>query len=299
MSKPEEPIHQRLNFLIDKLEDGVQRRFAQRLGISSGAIGDILGQRKSKPGFDLLGKILRAYSQIRAEWLLLGEGEMLKSAEAPKNNSVSSDPAPRVEEESQAPYLKAERGGRLEILTVQVGPDGEENIEVVNTRVAAGYPQNRIEPEYISKLPSFRLPGAPYNSGSFRCFQVSGDSMEPTLQDGDWLICRAVENWGRDMRDNRVYVVVTEDDLTVKRVLNQFNERGQITLQSDNRGYGVRFLDGNLVGEVWEGVARLTRNLAAPRVDVPDELARHRADLAEIFERLNRLESGKNPSGEE
>ncbi|WP_317172712.1 S24 family peptidase [Hymenobacter polaris] len=184
--------------------------------------------------------------------------------------------------------MTAERGGRLEVLTVQVGPDGEENIEVVNTRAAAGYAQHRVEREYIRKLPSFRLPGAPYNQGSFRAFQVAGDSMEPTLRDGDWLICRAVENWGRDMRDNRVYVVVTEEDVLVKRVINQFNERGQLTLESDNRAFGVRFLDGALVGEVWEGVARLTRSLAGPRVDVPDELARHRADIAELFERLTK-----------
>jgi hypothetical protein len=79
VDKQEEPIHQRLNFLIDKLEEGVQRRLALRLGVTSGTIGDILGQRKSKPGYELLRKILLAYPQIRAEWLMLGEGQMLKS----------------------------------------------------------------------------------------------------------------------------------------------------------------------------------------------------------------------------
>lgn len=101
MLKEEEPIHQRLNLIIKQLESGVQRRFAQRVGVASGAIGDILGQRKSKPGFDLTGKILQAYPQLRARWLLLGEGEMLESV------AVSTDPQNVSLYDSSAPASQA------------------------------------------------------------------------------------------------------------------------------------------------------------------------------------------------
>lgn len=289
----QDTVTERIKILVERYSDK-PADFAKLTGLTSQNVYDLTSGRKGGPSYASIKKLLISFPEVSERWLLLGEGEMLKSGETSKNNSVSSNPASSDTKEP-APKLTASPGGKLEVIAVQVGPDGEENIEVVNTRAAAGYPQQRIQQEYISKLPSFRLPGAPYNQGSFRCFQVSGDSMEPTLWDGDWLICRAVENWGRDMRDNRVYVVVTEEDVLVKRVINQFNERGQLTLQSDNRGFGVRYLDGDLVGEVWEGVARLTRNLAGPRVDVPDELARHRADIEELFQRLNRLESGQNP----
>ena len=294
MSKQEEPIHQRLNFLIDQLEGGVQRRFALRIGVASGAIGDILGQRKSKPGFEFIGKILTAYPQLRARWLLLGEGEMLKSTEAPNKKFVLSPagPATAAEEEPAAPYVPRALAARLRVLTVQVDAHNRENIEFVSTRAAAGYAAGGyFEKEFIRHLPSFQLPDAAYRNGSFRCFQVSGDSMQPTLFAGDWVICRYVENMARDIRDNRVYVVVSEESVLVKRVLNRFNERGQLSLQSDNTAYSVQFMDGADVREAWEGVGRLTRQFANPRFDVPDELARHRADIDELFQRIELLEA--------
>ena len=218
---------------------------------------------------------------------------MLKSDEAPKNNFVYEAQEPViVQGEPAQPYTRAYSNSQLQVLTVQVGPDNDENIEFVSTRAAAGYARHgRIEREYIQHLPSFRLPDPAYRNGSFRCFQVSGDSMQPTFSDGDWLICRFVEDWARDIADNRVYVIVSEESVLAKRVLNHFNERGQITLQSDNRAYGVQFMDGQDVREVWVGVGRLTRQLMNPRFDVPDELARLRADIEEIMLRVEVLET--------
>ncbi len=292
MLKKEEPIHQRLNLLIKGLESGVQRRFAQRIGVASGAIGDILGQRKSKPGFDLTGKILQAYPQLRARWLLLGEGEMLKSSPAPKNYSVSSPalPATTTQEEKPAPYGNAS----LRILTVQVGPDGSENIEQVGARAAAGYARGGFHnQEFIEQLPSFRLPDPAYRNATFRSFQVVGDSMQSTLYEGDWVICKYIEHWDRDIRDTRVYVLVLEEGIVVKRLLNRLNNRGNLSLLSDNPAYPIRFVDPAEVREIWEAVGKLSRQFINPRYDVSTELARQAASMEEMMQRLERLESGK------
>ena len=297
------------------------RRFAETIEVGSSVIGDIIGQRKNKPSFDVTTKILRAFPQIRAEWLLRGEGEMLNSAESPNNLSLHSPPSaasiakafdfgalgdilaaanPYGRDEATKPSEPTEQDGKLRVLTVQVAPDGDENIEMVPVWAAAGYAAGGfIQPTFISKLPHFRLPGAAYRNGSFRCFEVHGSSMEGTLKDGDWLICRYVEKWAHDILDNRVYVIVTEQDILVKRVLNQINERGMLSLHSDNPTFDVQFMDWHDVREVWQGVARLTRDLTNTRLDVPVELARQQASIAELFERLGRLESNKNPNGEE
>jgi phage repressor protein C with HTH and peptisase S24 domain len=143
---------------------------------------------------------------------------------------------------------------------------------------------------FIEKLPSFRLPGAAFNKGSFRAFQVHGASMQGTLEDGDWIICRFVEKWAHDILDNRVYVVVSETDVLVKRVLNQINERGRLSLHSDNPSFDVQDMDWQDVREVWQGVARLTLDLTNTRLDVPTELAELQAVTAEVLHRLDKLE---------
>ncbi len=175
----------------------------------------------------------------------------------------------------------------LRILTVQVESDGEENIPLVSTRAAAGYAAGGfMEKEFVRKLPSFRLPDPTYRNATFRCFQVSGQSMESTLFDRDWVICRYMEDWAKDIRDTYLHVVVTEETVLVKRISNQLNERGELVLHSDNPAFPIQFMDAADVREVWLVVARLTRQLINPRYDVNKELARHSADIGEILQRL-------------
>lgn len=87
-------INQRIKYLIDTLEKGVVSRFATKLGISHTTIASILpgSARESKPGFDVIEKILLAYPTISADWLVRGEGEAPK-LDKPKSggsNSVSN-----------------------------------------------------------------------------------------------------------------------------------------------------------------------------------------------------------------
>lgn len=80
MEEEEGPVYQRLNFLLNQLENGNQAEFARRIGVRSGVVGDMFGKRRNKPSFEVLAKIASAYPQLRVEWLLNGEGEMLKKS---------------------------------------------------------------------------------------------------------------------------------------------------------------------------------------------------------------------------
>lgn len=288
MEIQEDAVSQRLKCLIEQFEDGVQRRFALRLGVNPTMISEIFGKRKNKPSVELLQKTMETYPQLRTDWLLLGEGQMLKSdanADTAQKTLPYTEPENRlkvIREEKQAPYQAA--GSGLRVLTVQVGADNEENIEFVDTRAAAGYGAGGfLQQEFIGQLPHFRLPDPAYRNGSFRCFQVSGESMQSTLYNGDWVICRYIERWDRDIRDNRVYVIVTDEGVRIKRLLNRLTERGNLALQSDNPAFPVDFLGGAEVREVWEAVGRLSRQFVNPRYDVTLELSRTRADVDELL----------------
>lgn len=84
-----ETIHERIKRLVDVLADGKNTVFAQRLGISE---ANVRGYIKGVvPKTDALEKIVRNYD-VSAEWLLTGEGDMLRCA--PDESHVHAAPPP-------------------------------------------------------------------------------------------------------------------------------------------------------------------------------------------------------------
>lgn len=73
--------------------------FAKKIGVIDQTIRGIVVQKRNKPGFDLLAKVIQTFSWISAEWLLTGEGEMVKAKEPGQ-----PDAAPSISELIQ--YLK-------------------------------------------------------------------------------------------------------------------------------------------------------------------------------------------------
>lgn len=52
--------------------------FARKVGVVDQTIRGIVVQRRNKPGFDLIVRILQTFAWVNAEWLILGVGEMSK-----------------------------------------------------------------------------------------------------------------------------------------------------------------------------------------------------------------------------
>ena len=61
--------------------------FARRIGVVDQTIRGIVVQRRNKPGFDLIVRILQTFDWVNAEWLILGVGEMSKPEQENLNNS--------------------------------------------------------------------------------------------------------------------------------------------------------------------------------------------------------------------
>ena len=60
--------------------------FAARLGISAGVLSHISSGRNN-PGLDLITSLLQTFREVNPEWLLFGNGDMLRSAE-PRNERI-------------------------------------------------------------------------------------------------------------------------------------------------------------------------------------------------------------------
>lgn len=72
-------INDRLRHIVDEYFEGNKTQFAKAIGIPPTSVCNYIGgQRASKPSSEMLAKIV-VETNISPEWLLTGEGEMLKS----------------------------------------------------------------------------------------------------------------------------------------------------------------------------------------------------------------------------
>lgn len=116
----------------------------------------------------------------------------------------------------------------------QFGLSGRQNIVLLPNRALAGYATAADTPQYLTDFPRFSIPNM---EGNLIAFEISGNSMEPTITNGDIVVCEELER-GEPIRDNQVYVVVT--DVVVAKRIQQVKDASKVhalRLISDNEFY--------------------------------------------------------------
>ncbi|MBU2973432.1 MULTISPECIES: LexA family transcriptional regulator [Zobellia] len=139
---------------------------------------------------------------------------------------------------------------------VTVDNAGNDNMVLVNAKAAAGYPQNIQDTSWYEQLPAFDLPIPEFRNATYRGFQVDGDSMLPNLRSGEWVLAKAVEHID-DVSQNKMYVVVLEDAVLVKKVERRPNSNN-VTLVSLNETYPPYDIKPFQIQEIWEVSSRIT-----------------------------------------
>ena len=207
-------VTQRFIKCHDKLREDKRikssRQFALSLEYLPQSLSEILKGRRDVT-IELLRKAVERY-QMNPVYIYTGDGPMFMSEEDHKS---------------------------FRVLTIVTNGQDDERIVHVPVPAQAGYAGELANPTFIQDLPSFTLPDYKYKVGTHRSFDVSGDSMEPTLFEGDKVICSFLEPtlWETSIKDNYVYVIVTRGDILVKRVFNKLKEGKYLELKSDNGFY--------------------------------------------------------------
>lgn len=82
-------------------------------------------------------------------------------------------------------------------------------------------------------------------SKTYSMINATGNSMSPTIENGDKLI---VEHWNSgQIQDNRVYVFCFNNEFFVKRLSKNLDE---IIIKSDNPEYRIRTINGSTTEEL-------------------------------------------------
>lgn len=231
-------INENIKFLRKK-HGWTQEQFAQKIGIKRSLLG-AYEEGRAEPGYDNVLNISKIF-QTTVDALLTHDF---------KNN-------PSLANSGTTPATN----GELKVLAITVDKQEKENIELVPQKAAAGYLNGFSDPEYIQALPKFQLPMLP--SGTFRAFEISGDSMLP-LKSGTIVIGKYTEGIS-NVKNGKTYVLVTKQEGVVyKRVFNYISDHGKLHLVSDNKSYSSYNVSPEDVLEIWEAKAYISIQFPDP-----------------------------------
>lgn len=280
MIKKMTTVNERILYLIENQCNGNQKKFSEKINFAPQVIYNIVSGRKSKPSFDVLNSILLSFVDLNSEWLLTGKGEMLKTEKKAVEKTKKFIPAVEI--------IAPERieGRDLMPKVVVVDDADNERIPLVPVKAQAGYLAAYDDPVYIQTLPTYSLPTL--IDGTFRMFQVAGHSMYPTLQNNSYVVGEFVDNW-EHITDNRIYVVVTNEGVIVKRVLNKVRKYGSLYCKSDNREYPNISVNIREVKEIWECKMHLSFEFLDP-ISNYEKIANLEKDMTVVKEKIAELE---------
>jgi len=206
------------------------RQFAMSVNYLPQSLSEVMKGRRDVT-IDLLYKTIGKY-QLNPQYLFEGQGE---------------------------PFCN-KNDGDFRVVTLMVDQLGRENIVHVPIPAQAGYASGMDNQTMKSELPAYTLPDYQYKGGTFRSFDVSGDSMDPVLEDGDKVVCSFVEPvyWKHSIKSGQVYVVVTYDDVLIKRIENKIPVDGSLELISDNDFFRPYNIPIGEVRELWHVKTRIS-----------------------------------------
>lgn len=136
---------------------------------------------KSELGGDKIAKILTTYSNINPDWLLTGQGSMLRD-EHPAIPTTNF-------EQKGAPYYNVDFIGGFDL--------------IFNDQ---------------STLPAFYIDFTPYNKEGVIWCNLTGHSMEPELSNGDIIAMKELTTPIAYLPAGEIYGIVTDEYRTVKRM---------------------------------------------------------------------------------
>ena len=237
------------------------RQFALSLDYLPQSLSEILKNRRDVT-IELLRKAIALY-KINPVYLFTGEGPMFMKEEGHKN---------------------------FRVLTILTDSQNDERIVHVPIPAQAGYASDLSDPVFVQNLPSFSLPDYKYKVGTHRSFDVSGDSMEPTLFEGDKVICSFLEPslWASSVKKNYVYVIVTASDVIVKRIQNHDKDAKVLELASDNNYYDPYAVKLSEIREIWYVRAKISPFLPSPQ-NIKNLLREEVRDLKEAMQQQSEI----------
>ena len=212
-------LKERMFYLIEK--EGLNpNQFYTISGLGNGYLNNV-GESFRKPTIE---KIKKSFPHWNMDWILYEKGEPISNIS--KENIKIQEAIPLNQN-----YII--------------------NVPLVNQYAQAGYLCGFQDAAYIATLPTIPFIIDHEAKGNYVAFEVRGDSMndgtEESYLEGDRLLCREIAPylWAESKLHIRKwdFVIVHEDGILVKRIIDHNVENHTITIHSLNDMYPDRVID--------------------------------------------------------
>jgi transcriptional regulator with XRE-family HTH domain len=176
---------------------------------------------------------------------------------------------------------------KTKVLSITVDQEGEEYIDLIPQKASAGYLNGYSDPEYLEDMPKFKLPFLAKN-GSYRAFEISGDSMLPILP-GTIIIAKYLES-PSDIKHGKPHILLTSTEgIVFKRVLMDNAQQNKFELVSDNKYYQSYGINTEDIMEIWEAVMFISQNFPDPPSDSVTDIENLKNIVLELQQEIIKL----------
>lgn len=221
-----------VKWLIGQGKADNQEGVGKLLGYANkSSFSQLLNGKKSLPS-NFIDRLSGLHEKLNAVWISTGQGDMLK------NDALAI---------SEVNFI---------------------NVPLVPVSAQAGYPNGYGDVEYIESLPTIPVIVDKNYHGSYRVFEVNGDSMDDgsrsAIYDKDKILCREVkrELWKSKLhiRDWFFVIVHRTDGVSVKQIVEHNTETCDILCHSLNPLFNDFKLNLNDVVELYNVIKIVDRN---------------------------------------
>ncbi|MEM4711283.1 MAG: S24 family peptidase [Candidatus Woesearchaeota archaeon] len=196
----------------------------------------------TEPKISFLTQFCEHY-KINLHWLLTGEGEMftkpLENTHTDKHNNINID---NINEN----YLITTPTGKI----LHYKSNNIVYIPVLDSYVSAGYGIENYDIENKEYFAIERRLLMPHNPEKCKILPVRGDSMVPTLYEGDWIVVAE-----GIIDSNGIYVLNRNGMILVKRL--EFKLTGSIIVKSDNPNYTIEEISQDKIKDYFIIIGRV------------------------------------------
>lgn len=215
---------ERVQYIMDK--EGLNKNsFSLAVGISNNVTITRIIKEKRNPSRATCQKIINKFPKYSFDWLFSGEGDI----------NVGNIEVIKEKLESSATPIQ----------------QNVVYIPLVNQYAYAGYLDGYSDVTFIDQLPKIPFIVDREGNGSYVAFEVKGDSMnngtEESYLEGDRLYCREIGQylWATSKLHLRKwdFVIVHEDGILIKRIIDHDVENHTITIHSLNDMYPDKVID--------------------------------------------------------
>lgn len=139
-------------------------------------------------------------------------------------------------------------------------------VPLVGIKAQAGYVKGFEQVDYIETLDQYSLPPGVNPTGAiWRYFEIDGDSMEPSLSQGDVVLATMVPavDW-HDIKNFHIYVILTADQLLIKRIYRK-SDNEWVLISDNEEGYPQVLLPVENVKQIWQFRRHIRAKVPQPK----------------------------------